>query len=135
MNCIKSDIISGRSAIYCISEMRYFLTLKFNDLDEIDAQKVTFLQNLVYNCLNPFLSTSNFNNGHCAVFLELIPIVFSYLVPKNSSNYFTTYHKPLIKLLLKSSWQHNSLVLLFNLMSEIYFYFTPKNIRKIQVKM
>ena len=133
---IKSNIIFGRNAIYCISEIRFFIISVFSEsINDKKSDCIEFLHELFYICMNPFLLSSTYEEStNCAIFLELAPVIFGCLTNNHSTLDNNEYRKPLIDFLLQSDWNTKSLVLIFNLMSELYIYFSPKHLKKIQVK-
>ena len=156
LSFVRAGVINGRSAIYCISEIKQFMHGSFtkaDDVDELDESPVEFLGDLFHLCVEPFLtdapfqslsscptssSHSNSSNSHCAIFLELIPSIFSCLTAMDGRpdrDESLTVIRKLIDYLLLSEWRNENLVLLLSLMPEWPMPLRPSHFRKLQSRI
>ena len=132
LECIKSDVISGRSAIFCISEMQqhictYYMTEKADSQD--------YLVELFRICTDPFMINADPEKMTvCSVFLELVPGLFTAVATSNDSGKKSTcLCRGMVRHLLDTEWLPNSYVLLFNLMNELNRFLRKGDIRRLQV--
>jgi len=133
LKCIRSDIINGRSAIYCISEIQQLLR-EYKDSPYIDCRERTFLTSLFDICIEPFIKPATIEFSRCSVLLELVPVLFVVLSDGDiSSRACSEEEKAMIEKLLSSEWRKGSEVLILNMMTEIERYLKKSDTKRLQV--
>jgi hypothetical protein len=136
LSCIRVDIINGRCAIYCISEIQQHLLALYGDTPYIENREKDYLLTLFKTCTEPFLDLSSADYPRCPVLLEVIPTIFAVFSKKGgsaSSSRRDDTVKSMIKSILASVWPRRSHVLLLNLTIELNRYMKRSDMKKLQV--
>lgn len=133
---IRSDIINGRAAIFCISEIQLLLQ-RYADSPYLESKEKIFLMDLFDVCIEPFLAPSAVEFSRCSVLLELVPVLFSVLsrTPKDSSSSLkrSTELKSMLEKLLTSEWRPGAEVIVLNMTTEINRFMKKSDSRRLQV--
>jgi hypothetical protein len=147
LQCINKGQITGRAAIFCISEIRISLlssmTSSFSSTTYIQKQEIIdslaeHANDLANICIQPFIFHNNqpIDIQQSMINLDLLPAALSVLFTlRKRYRSLPRMEAHIINSLLAAEWQSSSFVPLFNILSELFPYLKENHLKQIKNRL
>jgi hypothetical protein len=140
LKCIQRSFICGKTALYCISEIRLF-ALSMAGSEDGHTEIFGFLHDLGIVCLQPlFLSEVTLRDAEqFAYCIELLPVL---LVTCNaveskisSANIAMRKHVDLVESVFFATWHHSVFLSICNFLCDIFGYLNSQQLTEFNVSI
>ena len=138
IKCIQRSTICGKTALYCISEIRLFaISIAGSEYNHMDAHR--FLNDIGIACLQP-LFLSEFTSRDAEQFAYCIELLPSLLATFNSlerklaaTNVLRTRRVDLIESVFFATWHHSVFLSICNFLCDIFGYLNSQQLIEFNV--
>lgn len=131
IECIQLDLINGRSAIYCISELRHFIGKAIRTSNSENEELSTQLCRLIELVMGPAVDSEkeNVSSHSFSNCLDLLPVLISSLHSFNEEDIASE----MLDMIFSVKWECIRLVPLANILCEIYPYLNKQHLSDLKV--
>lgn len=143
IRCIQTGLINGRSAIYCISEIRLaiismgnsFALVDNNNSNDVLSDRFHYLQEIGEICISPLFDSQqdSIDVQSFASCLDLIPVIIGYIKVLQKHNTFDYNSIDIIESIFLVKWDSKVLLCLSNTICEIYPFLKSNQASELRV--
>ena len=136
IECVQNGQINGRSAIYCISEVRVaLLSRDFTDKEAL-SEAITDIKTIAELCIRPFYA-ANTNTLHlqeASVCLDLFPAVINLLsTMERKSNVTKNRENGVLTAFMRNQWHPSGFLPLCCVVSELFDHLERHHLQEFRV--
>lgn len=129
VSCINSGKINGKSALYCVSELRLAINKMTVHGETDDESHSTLISEIGEYCLEPLINRGEFDLQSFTTCLELIPAVIEALHSLHENELVTD----LLNSLFYVKWDLDILLPISSILCELYPYLSKDHLRLFKV--